>query len=128
MHSAVNAILPAAGPPVPLPGRGLPIGMIEHAAYQDETVVLQPGDRLYFYTDGVLEAPDASEEEFGPARLMAELERLRDLPLREGLEMVADAVRDWTDGDLRDDVSLLAIERVDARAGVDVVRGPETAW
>lgn len=121
-------LLPAAGPPVPLPGRGLPIGMIERAAYQDETVVLQPGDRLYFYTDGVLEAPDASDEEFGPARLMAELERLRDLPLREGLEMVADAVRDWTDGGLRDDVSLLAIERVDARAGVEAVRGPEAAW
>jgi sigma-B regulation protein RsbU (phosphoserine phosphatase) len=102
--------------------------MIEHAAYQDETVVLQPGDRLYFYTDGVLEAPDASEEEFGSARLMAELERLRDLPLREGLELVADAVRDWTGGGLRDDVSLLAIERVDARTGAEVARGPATAW
>jgi sigma-B regulation protein RsbU (phosphoserine phosphatase) len=121
-------LLPRTGPPVPIPGRGLPIGMIEHATYQDETLVLQPGDRLYFYTDGVLEAPDASDEEFGPARLMAELERVRDLPLREGLELVADAVRDWTDGGLRDDVSLLAIERVEANTGVEVAKGPATAW
>lgn len=111
-------LLPRSGPPVPIPGRGLPIGMIEHATYQEEIVVLEPGDRLYFYTDGVLEAPDASEEEFGSARLMAELERVRGLPLREGLELVVDAVRSWSDGDLRDDVSLLAIERGDPRSGV----------
>ncbi len=111
-------LMPRTGPAVPIPGLGLPIGMIEHATYQDESVVLEPGDRLYFYTDGVLEAPDASEVEFGSPRLMAELERVRDLPLREGLELVVDAVRRWSDGDLRDDVSLLAIERVDPRSGV----------
>jgi sigma-B regulation protein RsbU (phosphoserine phosphatase) len=121
-------LLPRTGPPVAIPGRGLPIGMIEHATYQDESIVLQPGDRLYFYTDGVLEAPDAAEEEFGPARLMAELERVRDLPLGEGLELVADAVRDWSEGGLRDDVSLLAIERIDARSGVEVPRKPAAAW
>ena len=53
---------------------------------------------------------------------------MRDLPLREGLELVADAVRDWTDGGLRDDVSLLAIERVEANTGVEVAKGPATAW
>ena len=60
--------------------------MIEHATFDDETVILQPGDRLYFYTDGVIEALDASEQEFGYVRLMAEVDRLRDRPLREGLD------------------------------------------
>ena len=115
-------------PPVELPGRGLPIGMIESASYRDETVSLAPGDRIYLYTDGVTEALDAAEVEFGPARLMAEIDRARDLPLREGLDLVADAVREWTDGDLRDDVSLLAIERVEPRSGVEIARGMEAAW
>jgi len=106
-------LLPRTGPPAPLPGRGRPIGMIENATFDDETVILQPGDRLYLYTDGVVEALDAAEQEFGSIRLMAEVDRLRDRPLREGLDHVANLVQDWSGGHLRDDVSLLAVERID---------------
>lgn len=91
------------------PGRG---GTLRHATFADETAVLQPGDRLYFYTDGVIEGPDSSEQEFGYARLVAEFDRLRDRPLRAGLDRLAAVVRDWSGGDLRDDVSLLAVERM----------------
>jgi sigma-B regulation protein RsbU (phosphoserine phosphatase) len=87
--------------------------MIENATFDDEAVTLQPGDRLYFYTDGVVEALDASEQEFGSTRLMAEIDGLRDRPLREGLDHVAALVQDWSRGHLRDDVSLLAVERTD---------------
>ena len=104
-------LLPRTGLPAPLHGAGLPIGMIEHATYVDETVPLHPGDRLYFYTDGVIEALDASEQEFGYARLMAAVDRQRGRPLRAGLDAIADLVRNWSGGQLRDDVSLLAIER-----------------
>jgi sigma-B regulation protein RsbU (phosphoserine phosphatase) len=104
-------LLPRRGPPVLLHGGGLPIGMIEHATFNDETVFLQPGDRLIFYTDGVIEALDASEQEFGYARLMAELDGLRGLPLRAAIDRLADLVRDWSGEHLRDDVSLLAVER-----------------
>ena len=103
--------VPRTGTPAPLPGAGLPIGMIEHATYVDETVNLLPGDRLYLYTDGVIEALDASEQEFGHGRLMAEIDRQRHRPLHAGLDVIADLVRDWSGGQLRDDVSLLAIER-----------------
>lgn len=92
-------------------GGGVPIGMIEHATYADESVTLGPGDRLYFYSDGVIEALDGSEREFGYERLTAEVERQRGRPLRAGLDTIADLVRDWSGGHLRDDVSLLAVER-----------------
>lgn len=115
-------------PPVELPGRGLPIGMIEGASYGDETVSLEPGDRIYVYTDGATEAVDASEVEFGPERLMAEIDRARELPLAEGLERVADAVREWANGGPKDDVSLLAIERVAPRPDSGPDRGPAGAW
>jgi sigma-B regulation protein RsbU (phosphoserine phosphatase) len=85
--------------------------MIEEAAYDEEALELQPGDRLYFYTDGAIEALDSKEEEFGLERLLSEFSRCRHLPLRAGLEHVAAAVRGWCDGRLRDDVSLLAVER-----------------
>lgn len=106
------ALLPRVGPPVTIDGVGLPIGMMEEATYRDESITLAPGDRLYFYTDGVIEAVNAADEQFGPARLLEELTRLRDRPLRDGLELIADAVRAWSDGGLSDDVSLLAVERV----------------
>lgn len=121
-------LLRRGDPPVELAGRGLPIGMIESASYRDEVVSLAPGDRIYFYTDGVTEALDAEEVEFGPARLMAEIDRARDLPLLEGLERVADAVRAWSNGGPGDDVSLLAIERVAPRPGPGPERGPAGAW
>ena len=104
---------PRIGAAAPLEGRGLPIGMIEHATFDDELVILEPGDRLYCYTDGVTEALNASEQEFGVTRLMAEIDRLRDRPLRPGLDVIADLVTDWSGGDPKDDVSLLAIERVE---------------
>jgi len=102
--------LPACGPPRPVAGRGLPIGMIEGARYENETLRLEPGDRLYFYTDGVTEALDALEEQFGETRLLSEIARLRDLGLREGLDELADAASRWCGGNLRDDVTLLAVE------------------
>ena len=105
-------ILARDAPPTPLDGSGLPIGMIEHARFEDEVVTLRVGDRLYFYTDGVIEALDAAECDFGYARLLDEIVRHRDRPLREGLDLIAEAVRDWSGGHVRDDVSLLAIERI----------------
>jgi sigma-B regulation protein RsbU (phosphoserine phosphatase) len=104
-------VLPRIGPAAPLQGRGLPIGMIDHATFDDEAMSLQPGDRVYFYTDGVVEALNDSEQEFGHARLMAEINRLRDHPLGPGLDVIADTVIDWSGGHVGDDVSLLAIER-----------------
>jgi len=86
--------------------------MIEEAVFEDENLTLEPGDRLYFYTDGVIEALNGDEEEFGTARLLDEIARWRDHPLRAGLDRVAAAVRAWCGGRLKDDVSLLAVERV----------------
>lgn len=97
--------------PAPLDGSGFPIGMFDHAQFEEHTAVLQPGDRLYLYTDGVLEALDSADQEFGVARLMDVLDQERDRPIRVGLERIADAVRAWSGGDLRDDVSLLCVER-----------------
>jgi sigma-B regulation protein RsbU (phosphoserine phosphatase) len=103
--------LPAAGPPRPVAGHGLPIGMLEGAHYEDQSLLLEPGGRLYFYTDGVIEALNADEEDFGEARLLSEIARLRHRDLREGLDLLADTVRDWCGGRLRDDVTLLGVER-----------------
>ena len=105
-------MLPAQGEPFAVEGAGLPIGMLDDATYEDASLTLEPGDRLYFYTDGVIEALDAHEAEFGHPRLLEAIAARRRLPLRAGLEAVAADVRAWCGGRLKDDVSLLAVERV----------------
>ncbi len=104
-------LLPWVGPPATVAGTGLPIGMIEEAAFREESLTLALGERLYFYTDGAVETLNAAEEEFGRDRLLAEIARWRDRPLREGLDLIAGTVRQWCDGRLKDDLTLLAVER-----------------
>ena len=105
-------LLRRGDPPRVVGGAGFPIGMLEDAVFEDAAVTLEPGDRLYLYTDGVSEAADGRGLEFGWSRLAEEVTRWRGLPLRDGLDRAAAAVRAWSGGPLRDDVSLLGVERL----------------
>lgn len=48
---------------------GIPLGILEEWAYQEETIRLRPGDLLVLYTDGVTETRSPQGEEFGEGRL-----------------------------------------------------------
>lgn len=120
-------LLPRAGTPALAAGTGLPIGMIPDATFAPETLTLHPGDRLYFYTDGITEAMDAHDEEFGQPRLLEEITHWRDLPLRASLDRISATVRQWCGGSLKDDASLLAVERLDGHDQSPVKRSMETA-
>jgi phosphoserine phosphatase RsbU/P len=52
---------------------GLPLGVMDSAPYQSGTVTLQSGDWLVIYTDGVIEAQNIRNDEYGEARLTAML-------------------------------------------------------
>jgi phosphoserine phosphatase RsbU/P len=56
---------------------GLPLGIEPSAVYETGTVSLRPGDTLIMFTDGVVEAFNASGEEFGNGRW---LHAIRNLP------------------------------------------------
>jgi sigma-B regulation protein RsbU (phosphoserine phosphatase) len=48
---------------------GLPLGLGQ-SVYPEKTVELTPGTQVLLYTDGITEAMNATEEEYGPARLI----------------------------------------------------------
>jgi serine phosphatase RsbU (regulator of sigma subunit) len=48
---------------------GMPLGMLEGSSYSTETSSLEPGDTLVLYSDGVTEAEDDAERQFGQERL-----------------------------------------------------------
>lgn len=53
---------------------GLPLGVRENAMYQSATVTLEPGDWLAIFTDGLVEAANERNEEYGEQRMIAILQ------------------------------------------------------
>ena len=49
---------------------GLPLGILTGASYESGSLVLQEGDWLAIYTDGVVEAMNQRDEEYGEQRLV----------------------------------------------------------
>jgi len=108
--------LPAGAGPVVLESRGSPIGLADDA-YEERSVCLGTGDRLYLYSDGVPEAMDPAGEPFGEARLLAAITRARSEPLIVGTNALLEEVVRWHGpGSPHDDISLLAVEVFAAQA------------
>mgnify|MGYP006319979423 CR=1 FL=1 len=75
----------APGPRSPAP----PTRLLAHARYTQQYRTLAPGDLLALYTDGIVEACDPDDEEFGIERLQAFVVAQRTAPLEalaEGLD------------------------------------------
>ena len=53
---------------------GLPFGILPETKYDSATITLAPGDWLVIFTDGLVEAENARQEDFGEARLLAAIE------------------------------------------------------
>jgi sigma-B regulation protein RsbU (phosphoserine phosphatase) len=89
----------------------VPIGLFEDSHYEEGTIQLQPGGRLFLYSDGVLEAKDPSKEFFGEARLQEILEVTQQSPLQVSVDSIVKGALDWTvTQHAQDDLSILAFE------------------
>ena len=109
--------LSAGDKPREIPGKNFPIGLFPDACYEAHTLKLEPGSRLYIYSDGLTEAADGDGEQFGRLRLMQAMEEARDEPLRGSLTSLLSTMRGWShNASLADDVSLLAFEVAPARS------------
>jgi sigma-B regulation protein RsbU (phosphoserine phosphatase) len=107
--------LPARGDATLLPGVGFPIGLVHPDepgyGYQEYSVPLQPQDRVYLYSDGIVDAQDSHGEPFGEQRWLKLLESTRGQALAESVQTVKTALEAWCGAaPLVDDLSLLAVE------------------
>jgi phosphoserine phosphatase RsbU/P len=71
---------------------GLPLGIRATGSYQQSTVMLGPGDLLVIFTDGVIEAEDETEAEFGEGRLLACVNAMQPATAGQALQSVLSAV------------------------------------
>jgi sigma-B regulation protein RsbU (phosphoserine phosphatase) len=102
--------LPLGDDPLILESHGYPIGLADDA-YEERSVRLGAGDRLYLYSDGVSEAMDPDGTQFGDVRLLAAIGRGRSEPLKEGVASLLSGLARWHGpGKFQDDISILAVE------------------
>jgi len=91
-------------------GVGGPVlGVLADAEYEQAAVTLGPGDRLVLFTDGLTEARDARDEEFGEDRLLAAAVTHRTCSAPALQARLADAVAQFTGGLLQDDATLMVL-------------------
>lgn len=101
------------GPVAEIPGGGVALGAVEDSRYDENVLKVGPGDLLLLYTDGVTEAVNATDEQFGVDRLKETIRSAGGQSAGAVLDRVLQAVADFT-GDVRqsDDITLLALRGI----------------
>lgn len=89
---------------------GMPIGLLEDAKYDDFTLRLLPGDRLFLTSDGITEAEDQFGRMLGEEGLHDILRLNRPLKGAAMLESLTWSITNYTAGEPQDDISAALIE------------------
>jgi sigma-B regulation protein RsbU (phosphoserine phosphatase) len=90
--------------------KGIPPGMMERRTYKICFLQLQPGDKIYLYTDGVNEAMNPRGEQFGNNRFLEAANRFRNLPPQQFDEAIRHEVAVFVEGaEQSDDITTVAI-------------------
>jgi sigma-B regulation protein RsbU (phosphoserine phosphatase) len=87
------------------------IGMFPAATYEEAAVDLKPGDVLLAFTDGVTEALNLNEEEFGEQRLKTLLCEVAALPVEQIKSRISQELHTWIgDAPQHDDITFLVMK------------------
>src|SRR5215213_4245853 len=94
-----------------------PLGMFPETRYHQYHLLLEPGDVLVLYTDGVTEASNPDDVEFGRDRLVQAVKDNYERPARELIASLEMAVLEWTaNRGANDDVTFFVIKALQNRA------------
>jgi serine phosphatase RsbU (regulator of sigma subunit) len=88
----------------------MPLGILPSGDFMSSEVRAESGDVFALYTDGFLEPMNAAGEEFGPARLQAEFQKLGGKPLDVICRSLQESVA--RHGAQFDDQSLFLIRKI----------------
>jgi sigma-B regulation protein RsbU (phosphoserine phosphatase) len=91
--------------------QGIPLGISVEQKYRDRTEVLQPGDQIIFYTDGITEATNPAGQLFGLGRLDGVLEDCKE-DASDLLKAVLRALEEFTAGQPPADDRTLLVAKI----------------
>ncbi|MCI0665986.1 MAG: SpoIIE family protein phosphatase, partial [Acidobacteria bacterium] len=87
---------------------GTVLGLFHDFVFEDSELKLESGDLLAAFTDGLIEARNPDNEEYGEERLISTIVRHSDLPAAEIENRILQSVRAWTsDAEQEDDLTLV---------------------
>jgi sigma-B regulation protein RsbU (phosphoserine phosphatase) len=98
--------------PTRLKTGGIPLGMINEFTFEEESLLLNKGDAIVIYSDGVSEAMTEDEEMFGEKRIADVINGHREASPSQLIDHVVEAVKQFTSGyPQTDDITVVVISR-----------------
>jgi len=87
---------------------GAAIGLVEEAEFAEKTIELQKEDLLVLYTDGITEAVNLQNQEFGRKRLETLIRQVERLPVKELIQKIRLSLEEFSEGKpLADDTTIV---------------------
>jgi sigma-B regulation protein RsbU (phosphoserine phosphatase) len=85
------------------------LGVFSDGVYEEASVPIRPGDRVILFTDGITEARNAADEEFGEERLIATAVQIRRASSAVIDHSLAATLAAFTGGNYQDDATLVVM-------------------
>jgi len=93
---------------------GIPLSFLPDFSYASGTIALEPGQTVFFYTDGVNEAMDEEENEFSEQRLEESLSKAETKSPEKLIHDLQEQIEQFTRGtEQSDDITMLAVQYKD---------------
>jgi len=91
---------------------GIPLGMLPEFGFEEESISLDEDSTLVVYSDGVSEAMNAEEEQFGDDRIASVLEQHKHASASEIIDQLVAAVKKYAAGHPQsDDITVVVMRR-----------------
>ncbi|MCP4132319.1 MAG: SpoIIE family protein phosphatase [bacterium] len=96
---------------------GMPIGWVPDESYTNIDCGLAAGDRVVFYTDGIVEARNPENKQYGDKRFYGNIKDLRHRTSREFTDDIFDSINEWVETSesqgLDDDATIIVLDVAD---------------
>ena len=91
---------------------GAAIGLIEEAEFAEKTIELHDGDHIVLYTDGVTEAVNLQNHEFGRERLIKLSQQVNKAPARQMIQEIRQGLEEFMEGQTEADDTTIVICKI----------------
>ncbi len=110
-HNPPLMLRRGSGDIILLEAKGIALGVMPNIELEEKEISLQRGDIVVLYTDGVTEAINDKEEQFGEQRLIRVIEEDRSLPAQELITRIQQGVTEFSQGQPQfDDITLMTLK------------------